>query len=154
MIHKAPPHIHQALGLATQALFVSNPNPRVGCVLVSPSGEVIGQGFTQHAGGPHAEVMALRDASGKGFDTAGATAYVTLEPCSHHGRTGPCCDALIQAGVAKVVASLADPNPLVGGRGDGAGPAQTLRSTAMTTLRTFVFLLLGLAALAAPAAAH
>src|SRR3990167_5793935 len=109
MIHKAPPHIHQALGLATQALFVSNPNPRVGCVLVSPSGEVIGQGFTQHAGGPHAEVMALRDASGKGFDTAGATAYVTLEPCSHHGRTGPCCDALIQAGVAKVVASLATP---------------------------------------------
>lgn len=117
MTNKAPPHIHQALGLATQALCVSNPNPRVGCVLVSPSGEVIGQGFTQHAGGPHAEVMALRDASGKGFDTAGATAYVTLEPCSHHGRTGPCCDALIQAGVAKVVASLADPNPLVGGRG-------------------------------------
>ncbi len=117
MIHKAPLHIHQALGLAAQALFVSNPNPRVGCVLVSPSGEVIGQGFTQHAGGPHAEVMALRDASGKGFDTAGATAYVTLEPCSHHGRTGPCCHALIQAGIAKVVASLADPNPLVGGRG-------------------------------------
>jgi diaminohydroxyphosphoribosylaminopyrimidine deaminase/5-amino-6-(5-phosphoribosylamino)uracil reductase len=117
MIHKAPPDIHQALGLAAQALFVSNPNPRVGCVLVSLSGEVIGTGSTQHAGGPHAEVVALRDASSNGFDTTGATAYVTLEPCSHQGRTGPCCDALIQARIAKVVASLADPNPLVGGRG-------------------------------------
>src|SRR3989344_2866036 len=103
MSSKEPLFTNQALGLATQALFVSNPNPRVGCVLVSRSGEVIGTGSTQHAGGPHAEVMALRDASGKGFDTAGATAYVTLEPCSHHGRTGPCCDALVQAGVAKVV---------------------------------------------------
>jgi diaminohydroxyphosphoribosylaminopyrimidine deaminase/5-amino-6-(5-phosphoribosylamino)uracil reductase len=117
MNHKAPSYIHQALGLATQALCLSNPNPRVGCVLVSPGGEVIGQGSTQRAGGPHAEVMALRDAQDRGLDTTGATAYVTLEPCSHHGRTGPCCDALVQAGVAKVVASLTDPNPLVGGRG-------------------------------------
>ncbi|MBD9392188.1 bifunctional diaminohydroxyphosphoribosylaminopyrimidine deaminase/5-amino-6-(5-phosphoribosylamino)uracil reductase RibD [Acidovorax sp. ACV01] len=117
MINKAPSHIHQALGLATQALFVSNPNPHVGCVLVAPDGHVIGQGFTQRAGGPHAEVMALRDVADKGLDARGATAYVTLEPCSHHGRTGPCCDALIQAGIAKVVASIADPNPLVAGHG-------------------------------------
>ena len=109
--------IDQALELATQALFVSNPNPRVGCVLTTPSGEVIGQGFTQQAGGPHAEVMALRDAASRGRDTRNATAYVTLEPCSHHGRTGPCCDALIGAGVRKVVASLEDPNPLVAGHG-------------------------------------
>lgn len=109
--------MHQALGLAAQALFLSNPNPRVGCVLVAPDGRVIGQGFTQQAGGPHAEVMALRDAAAAGEDTRGATAYVTLEPCAHQGRTGPCCDALVAAGVARVVASIADPNPLVGGRG-------------------------------------
>ena len=110
-------HIQKALGLATQALFISNPNPRVGCVITSPTGEVLGQGFTQQAGGPHAEVMALRDAQQKGHDLRGATAYVTLEPCSHQGRTGPCCDALIAAGIAKVVASLPDPNPLVAGQG-------------------------------------
>lgn len=112
-----PSPMNQALELATQALFLSNPNPRVGCVLAAPNGEVIGQGFTQQAGGPHAEVMALRDAASRGCDTRNATAYVTLEPCSHHGRTGPCCDALVQAGVSKVVASLGDPNPLVAGHG-------------------------------------
>lgn len=109
--------MNQALGLAAQALFLSNPNPRVGCVLVAPDGRVIGQGFTQHAGGPHAEVMALRDAAAAGQDVRGATAYVTLEPCAHQGRTGPCCDALVAAGIGKVVASIADPNPLVGGQG-------------------------------------
>ena len=109
--------MNQALGLAAQALFLSNPNPRVGCVITAPNGHVLGQGFTQQAGGPHAEVMALRDAAAAGRDVRGATAYVTLEPCSHQGRTGPCCDALIQAGVAKVVASIADPNPLVAGQG-------------------------------------
>ncbi|WP_156949867.1 bifunctional diaminohydroxyphosphoribosylaminopyrimidine deaminase/5-amino-6-(5-phosphoribosylamino)uracil reductase RibD [Simplicispira psychrophila] len=109
--------MHQALGLAAQALFLSSPNPRVGCVLVAADGRVIGQGFTQQAGGAHAEVMALRDAAAAGESTRGATAYVTLEPCSHQGRTGPCCDALVAAGVARVVASLEDPNPLVGGRG-------------------------------------
>lgn len=117
MIDMALHTMNKALGLATQALFISNPNPRVGCVITSPTGEVLGQGFTQQAGGPHAEVMALRDAQQKGHDLRGATAYVTLEPCSHQGRTGPCCDALIAAGIAKVVASLADPNPLVAGRG-------------------------------------
>lgn len=111
------PHMRQALELAAQALFLTSPNPRVGCVLVAPDGTVIGQGFTQQAGGPHAEVMALRDAAAKGQDTRGATAYVTLEPCSHHGRTGPCCDALIEAGIAKVVGALTDPNPQVAGQG-------------------------------------
>ena len=109
--------MHQALGLAAQALFLSSPNPRVGCVLVAPDGRVIGQGFTQQAGGPHAEVVALRDAAAASEDVRGATAYVTLEPCAHQGRTGPCCDALVAAGVAKVVASIADPNPLVAGQG-------------------------------------
>lgn len=117
MTISAPPTICQALGLATQALFLSNPNPRVGCVITSPTGEIVGQGSTQRAGGPHAEIMALRDALARGHDLQGATAYVTLEPCSHHGRTGPCCDALIAAGITRVVASLADPNPLVSGQG-------------------------------------
>ena len=107
----------QALGWAQRSLWLTSPNPRVGCVLVNPAGHTIGQGHTQQAGGPHAEVMALRDAAAQGHSTAGATAYVTLEPCSHHGRTGPCCDALINAGVRKVVASIADPNPLVAGQG-------------------------------------
>lgn len=102
---------------ATQALHLSNPNPRVGCVLTDASGLVIGQGHTQRAGGPHAEVMALRDVQARGLSTHGATAWVTLEPCSHHGRTPPCCDALIAAGVARVVLSTVDPNPLVAGRG-------------------------------------
>lgn len=86
-------------------------------MILDRDGRLLGAGQTQRAGGPHAEVMALRDAQSRGAVTAGATAYVTLEPCSHHGRTGPCCDALIQAGVARVVASIADPNPLVAGRG-------------------------------------
>ncbi|WP_298208136.1 bifunctional diaminohydroxyphosphoribosylaminopyrimidine deaminase/5-amino-6-(5-phosphoribosylamino)uracil reductase RibD [Acidovorax sp.] len=109
--------INKALGLAAQALFVSNPNPRVGCVLVAPDGREIGHGHTQQAGGPHAEVMALRAAQEAGHDVRGATAYVTLEPCAHQGRTGPCCDALAAAGIAKVVASITDPNPLVAGQG-------------------------------------
>lgn len=102
---------------AAAALAKSNPNPHVGCILVSKGGLEIGQGHTQQAGGPHAEVMALRDAQTQGNSVAGATAYVTLEPCSHHGRTPPCCDALIAAKVAKVVVATTDPNPLVAGRG-------------------------------------
>ena len=109
--------MEKARGLATQALFLSNPNPRVGCVITSPTGEILGQGFTQRAGGPHAEVVALQDAQARGHALEGAIAYVTLEPCSHQGRTGPCCDALIAAGIGKVVASIADPNPLVSGQG-------------------------------------
>lgn len=103
--------------LAANALRSSSPNPRVGCILLDNQGVCIGQGHTQQAGGPHAEIMALRDAAARGHDVRGATAHVTLEPCSHHGRTGPCCDALIAAGIKKVVASIADPNPLVSGQG-------------------------------------
>jgi len=110
-------HMATALRLASAALLLTDPNPRVGCVLCDAEGRVLGQGHTQQAGGPHAEVMALRDAAAKGHSVAGATAYVTLEPCSHHGRTGPCCDALIAAGIGRVVASIADPNPLVAGQG-------------------------------------
>ncbi|MDZ4143252.1 MAG: bifunctional diaminohydroxyphosphoribosylaminopyrimidine deaminase/5-amino-6-(5-phosphoribosylamino)uracil reductase RibD [Burkholderiales bacterium] len=105
------------LELARGAICLSTPNPRVGCTITTPEGQVLGQGHTQQAGGPHAEIMALRDAAARGHDVRGATAYVTLEPCSHHGRTGPCCDALIAAGIARVVASIADPNPLVAGQG-------------------------------------
>lgn len=111
------PFIDQALGLAAQALFLSNPNPRVGCVIATPAGQVLGEGFTQQAGGPHAEVVALRAAQAAGHDVRGAVAYVTLEPCAHQGRTGPCCDALTSAGIARVVASVEDPNPLVAGQG-------------------------------------
>lgn len=106
-----------ALLLAHEASTTAPPNPAVGCVIVAPDGRIVGSGRTQRAGGPHAEVMALRDAAGRGASTVGATAFVTLEPCSHHGRTGPCCDALVEAGIARVVASIADPNPLVAGQG-------------------------------------
>ncbi len=111
------PFMQQALDLAAQAMRLTSPNPRVGCVIVGADGQVLGQGHTQEAGGPHAEVMALRDAASQGHPLEGATAYVTLEPCAHQGRTGPCCDALVHAKVSKVVAALADPNPLVAGKG-------------------------------------
>jgi diaminohydroxyphosphoribosylaminopyrimidine deaminase/5-amino-6-(5-phosphoribosylamino)uracil reductase len=109
--------IQAALELAQDGRLLAAPNPAVGCVIASSNGVVLGQGHTQQAGGPHAEVMALRDAAAIGHSVNGATAFVTLEPCSHHGRTGPCCDALIAAGIAKVVATNTDPNPLVSGRG-------------------------------------
>lgn len=102
--------------LAAQAVGLSEPNPRVACRLLLADGRVF-DGHTQAAGSAHAEVMALRAAQAAGADVRGATAYVTLEPCSHHGRTPPCCDALIAAGVARVVVALLDPNPLVGGQG-------------------------------------
>jgi len=109
--------MQQALGLAHDALYLTSPNPRVGCVIVNANGVVLGSGHTQRSGQAHAEVMALRDAQAKNNDVRGATAYVTLEPCSHQGRTGPCCDALIQAGLARVVVALEDPNPQVAGQG-------------------------------------
>ncbi|MEY4140118.1 MAG: bifunctional diaminohydroxyphosphoribosylaminopyrimidine [Pseudomonadota bacterium] len=109
--------MQQAQALAAQSLLLTSPNPRVGCVITSPDGQVLGQGATQRAGEAHAEVMALRDAAALGHDVTGATAYVTLEPCSHQGRTGPCCDALIAAGIKKVVAAITDPNPRVAGQG-------------------------------------
>jgi len=110
-------HMARALRLAERGLFSTMPNPRVGCVIVK-DGAVVGEGWHQQAGGPHAEVHALRAAGGVANDAArGATAYVTLEPCSHHGRTPPCANALIDAGVARVVAAMRDPNPQVSGRG-------------------------------------
>lgn len=106
----------QALAQAQNALYLSNPNPRVGCVIVK-DGEVIGRGHTQRVGGPHAEVQALADVRANGFDAAGSTIYVTLEPCNHTGRTPPCVDALIAAKPALVIVAMSDPNPLVGGKG-------------------------------------
>ncbi len=103
----------RALRLARRGLYTTDPNPRVGCVLVR-DGEVVGEGWHRRAGGPHAERIALAAA---GRRARGATAYVTLEPCSHHGRTPPCADALVEAGVSRVVAAMVDPNPLVSGKG-------------------------------------
>ena len=106
-------HMARALQLAANGLFTTTPNPRVGCVIVK-DGHVIGEGWHQRAGSPHAEIHALKAA---GDAARGATAYVTLEPCSHHGRTPPCSEALINAGVSRVVAAMRDPNPLVAGSG-------------------------------------
>ena len=103
----------RALRLAETETFSPHPNPRVGCVLVN-DGRIVGEGWHIAAGGPHAEVHALVQA---GEAAQGSTAYVTLEPCSHHGRTPPCADALIQAGVVKVIAAMQDPNPKVAGSG-------------------------------------
>ncbi|MDR3430824.1 MAG: bifunctional diaminohydroxyphosphoribosylaminopyrimidine deaminase/5-amino-6-(5-phosphoribosylamino)uracil reductase RibD [Rouxiella aceris] len=106
-------YMARAFELARQGRFTTTPNPNVGCVIVH-NGEIVGEGFHLQAGGPHAEVHALRMA---GERARGATAYVTLEPCSHHGRTPPCADALLAAGVSRVVAAMQDPNPEVAGRG-------------------------------------
>lgn len=103
----------RALELARLGLYSTHPNPRVGCVIVA-NGEIVGEGYHVRAGGPHAEIHALNAA---GDRAKGATAYVTLEPCSHHGKTPPCADALVAAGVSRVVAAMKDPNPLVAGEG-------------------------------------
>ncbi len=107
-------YMARALQLARRGLYTTDPNPNVGCVLVNAAGEIVGEGWHQRAGQPHAEPLALVAA---GERARGATAYVTLEPCNHHGRTPPCADALIAAGVKRVVAATEDPNPTVSGRG-------------------------------------
>ncbi len=106
-------YMARSLRLAARGLFTTTPNPRVGCVIVR-DGAVVGEGFHERAGEPHAEAHALRAA---GSRAAGATVYLTLEPCSHHGRTPPCADALVAAGVKRVVAAMGDPNPRVAGEG-------------------------------------
>jgi diaminohydroxyphosphoribosylaminopyrimidine deaminase/5-amino-6-(5-phosphoribosylamino)uracil reductase len=108
--------MQRALGLARATVGLASPNPQVGCMLVR-DGEVLGEGAHLYDAYDHAEIVALKQAAARGSDVRGATAYVTLEPCSHHGRTGPCADALIAAGVRRVVAATADPNPQVSGRG-------------------------------------
>ncbi len=109
--------MREALAQAALALPLCKPNPAVGCVIAAPDGRSLAIGHTQQVGGPHAEIMALRDAAASGHSVQGATLYVTLEPCAHQGRTGPCCEAIIGSGIKKVVASLQDPNPLVAGKG-------------------------------------
>ncbi|WP_278540726.1 bifunctional diaminohydroxyphosphoribosylaminopyrimidine deaminase/5-amino-6-(5-phosphoribosylamino)uracil reductase RibD [Oxalobacter formigenes] len=108
--------MRRALELARKCSVLTSPNPRVGCVIVR-DGEIIGEGFTQPVGGNHAEVEALNDVAKRGQDCRGATVYVTLEPCSHQGRTPPCADALIRANVKRVVAAIEDPNVQVAGKG-------------------------------------
>jgi diaminohydroxyphosphoribosylaminopyrimidine deaminase/5-amino-6-(5-phosphoribosylamino)uracil reductase len=105
-----------ALDWAARGMFITTPNPRIGCVIVK-DGQVIGAGHTQPAGQAHAEIEALRDAAARGNDVRGAIAYVTLEPCNHFGRTPPCSQALVAAGLGRVVAAMEDPNPLVAGQG-------------------------------------
>jgi diaminohydroxyphosphoribosylaminopyrimidine deaminase/5-amino-6-(5-phosphoribosylamino)uracil reductase len=109
-------YMSEALQLARQGLYTTSPNPRVGCVLVR-DGKIIGRGWHEWAGLAHAEIEALQDANKFYGNARGATAYVTLEPCSHHGKTPPCCEALVAAGITRVVAAMRDPNPLVAGRG-------------------------------------
>lgn len=106
----------RALELARNCSLLTSPNPKVGCVVVR-GGRIIGEGFTQPAGKNHAEIEALHDVSARGETCRGATVYVTLEPCAHFGKTPPCADALIKAGVSRVVVAMEDPNPLVAGKG-------------------------------------
>ena len=107
-------YMRRALFHARRAEGVTTPNPLVGAIVVSAAGVVVGQGCHPRAGEPHAEVFALREA---GAEARGATLYVTLEPCCHRGRTGPCTQRIIAAGIARVVAAMTDPNPLVSGHG-------------------------------------
>lgn len=106
--------------LAQKSVGLTDPNPRVGCVITDAENHILGSGHTQPPGGPHAEIMALQDAQARGHGVRGATAWVTLEPCCHFGRTPPCTDALLAAGIATVKVALPDPNPLVAGKGIAA----------------------------------
>jgi len=121
--------MRQAIALSADAMYSASPNPRVACLIVR-GGQLLASGVTQAPGGAHAEVMALRQAQARGVSLQGATFYVTLEPCSHYGRTPPCADAIVRAAPARVVVAMADPNPLVAGQGiaklHGAGIATTV----------------------------
>ncbi|WP_078863726.1 bifunctional diaminohydroxyphosphoribosylaminopyrimidine deaminase/5-amino-6-(5-phosphoribosylamino)uracil reductase RibD [Streptomyces sp. AcH 505] len=118
--------MHRAVELAARGLGSTSPNPVVGCVILDASGRLVGEGYHQRAGGPHAEIHALRAA---GDRARGGTAYVTLEPCNHTGRTGPCAQALVEAGVARVQHAVADPNP------QATGGADTLRAAGVSVGR-------------------
>ena len=109
--------LNEALDLAQSSFGLTEPNPRVGCIIGTESGAILGRGATQAAGQAHAEVVALRDAQSLGLSVRGATAWVTLEPCAHQGRTPPCCDALVDAGIARCVVAVRDPFPAVAGAG-------------------------------------
>ncbi|MEV4183274.1 bifunctional diaminohydroxyphosphoribosylaminopyrimidine deaminase/5-amino-6-(5-phosphoribosylamino)uracil reductase RibD, partial [Streptosporangium canum] len=112
-------HMRRAIELAARGRGTTSPNPVVGCVVLDASGQVVGEGFHAYAGGPHAEVVALRAA---GERARGGTAYVTLEPCDHTGRTGPCALALLEAGLARDVVAVSDPNPAAAGGADPLTP--------------------------------
>ncbi|WP_445355630.1 bifunctional diaminohydroxyphosphoribosylaminopyrimidine deaminase/5-amino-6-(5-phosphoribosylamino)uracil reductase RibD [Microbulbifer sp. EKSA008] len=114
VVHSAEALMARAIQLAERGLYTTMPNPRVGCVITDGDGNVVGEGWHKRAGEPHAEIEALSDA---GDLAQGATVYVTLEPCSHTGRTGPCAEALVKAGVARVIYGMQDPNPNVSGAG-------------------------------------
>ncbi|WNZ55777.1 bifunctional diaminohydroxyphosphoribosylaminopyrimidine deaminase/5-amino-6-(5-phosphoribosylamino)uracil reductase RibD [Microbulbifer sp. MKSA007] len=114
VVHSAEALIARAIQLAERGLYTTMPNPRVGCVITDGDGNIVGEGWHKRAGEPHAEIEALSDA---GDLAQGATVYVTLEPCSHTGRTGPCAEALVKAGVARVIYGMQDPNPNVSGAG-------------------------------------
>jgi diaminohydroxyphosphoribosylaminopyrimidine deaminase/5-amino-6-(5-phosphoribosylamino)uracil reductase len=126
--------MRRALNLAANTVALASPNPQVGCV-ISRDGQTLGEGAHLYDSYDHAEIVALKQAASRGLSVQGATAYVTLEPCSHHGRTGPCADALIAAGLARVVVATADPNPLVSGRG-----LEKLRAHFIRTGQPFVTL--------------
>ncbi|MDO8449056.1 MAG: bifunctional diaminohydroxyphosphoribosylaminopyrimidine deaminase/5-amino-6-(5-phosphoribosylamino)uracil reductase RibD [Rhodoferax sp.] len=123
--------MQQALRLAIATRNTTPPNPAIGCMIVDTDGRELGSGATQQTGGPHAEIMALRDARSRGKSLHGATVFVTLEPCSHHGRTPPCSDSLIEAGVKKVVIAMLDPNPRVAGSGVAALHAAGILTSVM-----------------------
>src|SRR5437762_14028515 len=110
-------YMRRALELGVRGLFTATPNPRVGCVVVR-DGRVIGEGWHERAGEAHAEAQALADAKSRGEATREATVYATLEPCNHHGRTPPCTEALLGAGITRVVAAMRDPNPIASRGGD------------------------------------
>ncbi|MGH9595701.1 MAG: bifunctional diaminohydroxyphosphoribosylaminopyrimidine deaminase/5-amino-6-(5-phosphoribosylamino)uracil reductase RibD, partial [Edaphobacter sp.] len=130
--------MQRALDLATETVGLASPNPQVGCVLTKNSSnyapEIIGEGAHLYANRDHAEIVALKQAAARGISTHGATAYVTLEPCSHHGRTPPCANALVEARIARCVIATQDPNPLVSGGTSGGQGIAKLRAAGIEVI--------------------